>query len=46
MTTITVINSNDSGAGSLRAALAAASAGDVINFAPERYRRSISTRRW
>ena len=34
MTTITVIDRSDSGAGSLRAALAAASAGDIINFAP------------
>ncbi len=34
MATITVTNSNDSGAGSLRAALASASAGDTINFAP------------
>jgi hypothetical protein len=32
MATITVTNGNDSGAGSLRAALAAASAGDIINF--------------
>jgi len=34
MATITVTNSNDSGAGSLRAALASASSGDTINFAP------------
>jgi hypothetical protein len=34
MAIITVTNSNDSGPGSLRAALAAASAGDTINFAP------------
>ena len=34
MATITVTNGNDSGVGSLRAALAAASAGDIINFAP------------
>ncbi len=33
MTTITVTNGNDSGAGSLRDALASAFAGDVINFA-------------
>jgi hypothetical protein len=32
MATITVMNGNDSGAGSLRAALAAASAGDIVNF--------------
>jgi hypothetical protein len=38
MATITVTNSNDSGAGSLRAALAAAKNGDTINFAP-----SVST---
>ncbi len=34
MATITVTNSNDSGTGSLRAALTAASAGDTINFVP------------
>jgi hypothetical protein len=34
MATITVTNGNDSGAGSLRAALAAARNGDTINFAP------------
>ncbi len=34
MAIITVTNGNDSGAGSLRAALAAAHAGDTINFAP------------
>jgi len=34
MATITVTNSNDSGAGSLRDAIAAAVTGDVINFAP------------
>jgi hypothetical protein len=33
MTTLTVTNANDSGPGSLRAELAAASAGDIINFA-------------
>jgi hypothetical protein len=33
MTTITVTTAADSGAGSLRAALAGASAGDIINFA-------------
>jgi collagen type I/II/III/V/XI/XXIV/XXVII alpha len=32
MATITVTNENDSGAGSLRAALAAAAPGDIINF--------------
>jgi hypothetical protein len=32
--TLTVMNTNDSGAGSLRAALAAAQNGDTINFAP------------
>ncbi len=35
MATITVTNENDSGAGSLRAALAAAAPGDVINFATD-----------
>ncbi len=34
MAIITVTNSNDSGTGSLRAALAAAAAGDIVNFAP------------
>lgn len=32
MATITVLNTNDSGAGSLRAAIAAAASGDTINF--------------
>ena len=31
--TLTVLNTNDSGAGSLRAAIAAAASGDTINFA-------------
>src|SRR5579875_644849 len=34
LSTLTVTNTNDSGAGSLRAALAAAQNGDTINFAP------------
>src|SRR5581483_1623542 len=34
LSTFTVTNTNDSGAGSLRAALAAAGNGDTINFAP------------
>src|SRR5690349_2394012 len=33
LSTITVMNANDSGAGSLRAAVAAAQNGDTINFA-------------
>lgn len=32
--TVTVVNTNDSGAGSLRAAIATAQAGDTIRFAP------------
>ena len=32
--TITVVNGNDSGAGSLRQAILVASSGDTINFAP------------
>src|SRR6516165_5357296 len=32
--TLTVMNTNDSGAGSLRAEIAAANPGDTINFAP------------
>ncbi len=35
MATITVTSAADSGVGSLRAALAEASAGDIINFAPD-----------
>src|SRR5437879_1843867 len=34
LSTITVLNNADSGDGSLRAALGAASSGDTINFAP------------
>ncbi len=37
LSTITVMNDNDSGAGSLRAALGAAVAGETINFAPTAY---------
>ena len=34
LSVLTVLNNNDSGAGSLRAAIAAAAAGDTIQFAP------------
>jgi hypothetical protein len=37
LSTITVKNDGDSGSGSLRAAIAGASAGDTINFAPSAY---------
>ncbi len=37
LSTITVTNDSDSGAGSLRAALGAAVAGETINFAPSAY---------
>ena len=37
LSTLTVTNDGDSGAGSLRAELAAAHAGDTINFAPSTY---------
>jgi hypothetical protein len=37
LSTITVINDNDSGSGSLRAAAAEASSGDTIDFAPSAY---------
>ena len=37
LSTLTVTNDNDSGTGSLRAQLAAAHAGDTINFAPSAY---------
>src|SRR5579871_6990759 len=37
LTTLTVTNDNDSGTGSLRGQLAAAHAGDTINFAPSAY---------
>jgi hypothetical protein len=34
LSTLTVTNNDDSGPGSLRAAIAAASSGETINFAP------------
>src|SRR5215472_7882929 len=34
LSTVTVLNNHDSGPGSLRAAIAAASSGQTINFAP------------
>jgi hypothetical protein len=42
LSTLTVLNTKDSGAGSLRAAIAAASSGDTIVFAPSVRQRTIT----